>query len=412
MKGVQFQGLKGFSIDYWLLITGDFVSKMGSNIFGWAISLYILKSTGSSMALGFTLALMTLPPVLISTIGGVYVDRYSKKMFIVGTDIIRGILFMIFAYLSWKNNLTPTLIYIFVFVEGIFKAIFRPAVFAAMPLLVKGEKILQAKAFNQSMTNLSIMSTPILASIFFRKYGIFVISLVNAFSFIFSAISEMFIHIPEKKLAKGEKVYVKRDLKESFQILSQLKVLFVITVMLAFTNLISVPLNMTLPMSLIQGSLRLGETEWGIFRTIFVMGGFCGATFNTFFKTRWTTYKSIFIGMVIHGVIYAGMGATVNFYLILIISFLNGLVTSIVNINLSTLTTRISPREHLGKISGLTSAISNFFNPVSYILGSFIAEIIGVRRVYILFGWLYVAVVILFLGRQSIQREAQRTVNF
>ncbi len=395
-----------------MLTIGDFVSKIGSNIFGWAISWYILEITGSKMALGFTLALITLPPVLISTIGGVYIDKYSKKIFIVGADVIRGILFFVLAYLVWRGQLTITLLYIFVFIEAIFKALFRPAVFAALPLIVKDDKIFQAKAFSQSMTNLATMTAPLLAGILLHQFGLFLICFLNAFSFILSAISEMFIHISENKELMSQKVSVKRDLKESFKTLYQLKVLFAITTMLAITNLISVPLNITLPMVLVQDALGKGETAWAFFRTLCIVGGLFGSTFNTFFKTRLTTYQSIFIGMVIHGLIYVGMGATINYTLILAISFLNGLVTSVVNINLSTLTTRITPREHLGKISGLTGAISNFFNPVSYIIGALLSEILGVRGVYILCGSLYVAVVVVFLGRKSLKREAQITVNF
>ncbi len=410
MQGLQLRGLRGFTKDYYLLVLGDFVSKLGSSIFGWAISWYIFDMTGSNMALGFSLMLTTLPPILFSTIGGAFIDKYPKKIFIVGTDIIRGILFLILSYLLFTGNWNLSIIYVFIFCEAVFKAIFKPAVFAALPLIVDNEKIYQAKAFNQSVISLSNLSAPLLSAILLHRYGILLICFVNAISFCLSAFSEMFIKINEDEEQLKQRVQVKTDLKESFIALSKIKVLFSIVVMLAITNLVASPASILLPVVLVRETLNLSETAWGLFRTIYIVGTLTGSAFLTFFKTRWTSYQIIFLGMVILGLVYMGFGLTTNYLIILFFSLLNGLLNSSINVSLSTLTTLMTPKEYLGKFSGLTSAISTISYPFSYLLASVMTDLLGVQLVYVVYGFFYAMVVLLVMGGKKMRHEASQTV--
>lgn len=411
MPKIRLSGLKGLNRNYFLLVLGDFVSKLGSSIFGWAVSWYVLELTGSTIALGFSLMLTTLPPIIISIIGGAFVDKYAKKIFIVGADIIRGILFFLLAYLFWSGQAQLSLIYLFVFVEAVFRAIFRPAVFAALPLIVKDEKIYQAKAFNQSVTSFSMLIAPLLSAILLDRFGILLISFLNAISFCLSAISELFIQIKEDPKQLELKVHLRDDLRDSFQALREIKVLFSIVLMLGVTNLVTSPLSIMLPITLIKETLGLGETAWGLFRTCYIIGTFVGSVFLTFFRTRWTTYQIIFFGMVILGLVYMSFGLTVNYLLLLTFSWANGLLNSLINISLSTLTTVMTPKNYLGKFSGLTSAISTVSYPFSYLIASLITEQIGVQSVYFIYGAFYTCVVLWVMGNKSMRREAKKTVS-
>jgi MFS family permease len=62
-----------------LLLLGQSVSLFGTSIYTFAISLYILSTTGSGFNFSLSLALGTLPGVLFSPISGVIADRFDRK---------------------------------------------------------------------------------------------------------------------------------------------------------------------------------------------------------------------------------------------------------------------------------------------------------------------------------------------
>ncbi|MBN2222419.1 MAG: MFS transporter, partial [Vallitaleaceae bacterium] len=62
----------------YLFTSGKAVSIFGSSIYSFAISLHVLKITGSALNFATTLMLSVIPMILISPIAGVVADRVPK----------------------------------------------------------------------------------------------------------------------------------------------------------------------------------------------------------------------------------------------------------------------------------------------------------------------------------------------
>ena len=62
-----------------LYTIGSLISHFGSAIYAFAIGLYVLKITGSSLSFATTLAFGVIPVILLSPFAGVIVDRFNRK---------------------------------------------------------------------------------------------------------------------------------------------------------------------------------------------------------------------------------------------------------------------------------------------------------------------------------------------
>ncbi len=87
--------------NFFLLLSGQFVSQIGDKFHMIALSFWVLKTTGSTAKMGAVLAASLFPSLIVGFFSGAFIDRYNRKMIIVGTDLLRGMVLFIFAILFY-----------------------------------------------------------------------------------------------------------------------------------------------------------------------------------------------------------------------------------------------------------------------------------------------------------------------
>ncbi len=80
-------GLAGFTI-IWI---GQLVSVVATQMSQFALTLFIYQRTNSAMALGLAQVFYVTPFLIITPIAGAMVDRYSRKLMMMVSDIGAGI---------------------------------------------------------------------------------------------------------------------------------------------------------------------------------------------------------------------------------------------------------------------------------------------------------------------------------
>ncbi len=74
-----------------IFLLGKLVSLFGTRIMNFAISLYVLKFTGSGMSFAITMIVSTLPAIVLSPFAGVLADRVNRKLVGVLNDALCGV---------------------------------------------------------------------------------------------------------------------------------------------------------------------------------------------------------------------------------------------------------------------------------------------------------------------------------
>lgn len=90
-------------LSYW---SGGLVSALGDAMFLMALNWLVVEKTGSGLILGTIMACISLPQILLVTIGGVVADRLNPKWVMIASDTVRGLV-MVFLFVMSPRGLPP-----------------------------------------------------------------------------------------------------------------------------------------------------------------------------------------------------------------------------------------------------------------------------------------------------------------
>lgn len=131
---------KFFTKDYTLVVIGQIISLFGNAILRFALPLYLLKETGSSIIFSIVIGTSFLPIIVLSFLGGVLADRLNKRNIMVVLDFLTAVIIIIFYILLSKVPIIPLFICTIMLLYGI-TGTYQPTVMASIPVLLKKSDI-------------------------------------------------------------------------------------------------------------------------------------------------------------------------------------------------------------------------------------------------------------------------------
>ena len=356
-----------------LLVIGQFVSHFGSGMQGFALSLYILHLTGSGTMFASVLAIGMVPRLIAGPICGVFVDWFDRKKIIIYLDLLSAVIIGGLYILSRITELSIFHIYLTVISMSLISALFSPAIGTAVPSVVKKEELVGANSINRLALTLCYMLYPVVAGLIFGLYGISVVLLINAVSFVLSAISEMFIELesPNKKKTKLSYQDFTRDFSEGIKVVQRHKLIRnIMGLALAANALISPAISVGL---IFVANQLLEVTDWqlGILQTALVSGSLVGSLFTGFLSKRYPlekllAYAVMAIGALIVVIAFIASNFyiqrfalnTVPFVTMVAVAVMITSIAVVTNIGVSSLMQREVPLEMLGRVSSLKETLS------------------------------------------------------
>lgn len=200
---------------------GRLVSALGSSVFHFALSLYVLDVTGSAATFSFIIGLSVLPRIVVNLVAGAFVDRHDKKKIMVLTDIITGLSILMF-FIVFKIIPDNIMIFgVYVLLLGTIQSVFALACNASIPSVVKNETVPKLNSTLQSISAVIDIAGPVLGAILYGLIGISNIMLINCVFFIGSGVSEIFIKfISEEKVSEEKVSEEKTDVNEKRKYIS------------------------------------------------------------------------------------------------------------------------------------------------------------------------------------------------
>ena len=178
--------------DYLLLISGQGISSIGSQVSLIAFPLLIFSLTHSAAQTGLISAVRSLPYALFTLPAGAIVDRVNRKRLMIlcdtGRALALGSIPVAFAF----GHLAYLQLYIASLVEGTLFVFFSLADMASLPHIVAPEQIPTVSGQEQALLALSSIVGPALAPILY-SIGQAIPFLVDAISYLTSVLSLCFI---------------------------------------------------------------------------------------------------------------------------------------------------------------------------------------------------------------------------
>ena len=178
--------------DYLLLISGQGISSLGSQVSLVAFPLLIFVLTHSAAQTGLITAVRSIPYVIFTLPAGAIVDRVDRKRLMIFCDTGRAMALGSIPIALALGHLTYLQLYIASLIEGTLFVFFTVANLAALPRIIAKEQLGTAKGQDELVYSLASIVGPALAPIL---YGISsaIPFLVDAVSYVVSVISLCFM---------------------------------------------------------------------------------------------------------------------------------------------------------------------------------------------------------------------------
>lgn len=169
---------------YVALWVGALVSNIGTWMETVAVGVFVTETTGRAAATGIVAALMYLPAVVLSPIGGALADRFDRRRYLTWMTCAQVVVASLIAALAFTGHLTVPNVAFLAFLTGCINTLMHPAFTALLAELVPAEDLHSALSLNSAQFNLGRIIGPALAAAVLAAGGYQWAFLVNALSFV------------------------------------------------------------------------------------------------------------------------------------------------------------------------------------------------------------------------------------
>lgn len=261
----------------WLAIT---VSSFGSSIT--TVGLGLLAATrldATPVEMGLLGAAFTAPFVVLGPLIGVYADRMRRRRILVAADLFRAAVLAAMPLLLWFDWLDMNLLYVVAVCLGIGDAWFDVAYGSYLPTVVGRERLIEAHSKLQVSQSAAEVAGPGISGLIIQTLGIQVGVLIDAASFVFSALFIRSIRNEEPTPAApaaADVPSVWRDLKAGVAFLFGHPLLRALTIRLAIWQFASSGV-LAMLMLFVTVRMKFGAAQIGLLFSAIGVGVFVGA---------------------------------------------------------------------------------------------------------------------------------------
>ncbi|HEY0069855.1 MAG TPA: MFS transporter, partial [Chloroflexia bacterium] len=188
-----------------LLWFGGLVSYAGNWMLFIALPIYVYQLTGSTVAIGTTFIIGTLPRLLLGTVAGVFADRWDRKHTIVATNVLMGLGLLPLMLVHSADALW--IVYAVSLFNATVGTVVGPAENALLPTLVSEEHLVTANSLNALNDSLARLVGPPLGGAIAGLLGVMGVAIADASTFFFAAAMVALIRVdarPRQEEARGE----------------------------------------------------------------------------------------------------------------------------------------------------------------------------------------------------------------
>ena len=242
--------------DFILLLQGNAVSTIGDLMYSVAIGYWVYEQTGSSGLMGIMSAISMFVTMILSPFSGSIVDKCNRKWVLVGMDIMQGVIMLGMGLLAYLDKLNIPGVLLAAFLAALGSVFYSPAASTLMIDIIPHDDMTRGQSIFSGSNALINMVGTAFSGVMVAFFGVPLIVIINGLSNLYSAVSELFIHVP-RTVQQGTKVSVKsilRDSKEAVRMIFSDKCLRLFVPCALILNLLAAgPLTLVLPFSMEKG---------------------------------------------------------------------------------------------------------------------------------------------------------------
>ncbi len=400
-----------FNRQFVLLWQGQVVSRLGSQAFTIALTLWTLEVTGSATMMGVMLTASRIATVVLGPFAGAFVDSRPRLRIIVACDFGRGALTCALAASFWLLPSQPLVgaLFFVALMNGVLSALFNPAVASITPDLVPERRLAAANSIQQASMQASTFIGQGLGGVLYRALGAPLLFLFDGVTFLFSGVSETLIQPRDTAVSDTRDVVswaeFGRKTFDGLDYLVRRPGLRAVFLSGSVINLVAMPVVVLLPIY-VTDYLNATLDWYGFLLASLSAGMIAGFGVTALARPTGANHARFMIGMF--ALLSLALGALSQVrspWLALVVMFISGGATGIINNLEMTLLQRTTPVEFRGRVMGLLFTASEALAPIGMIAGGLAADLTGrdIPLIYAVCGAIAMTTVFGLSGRGSRQ---------
>jgi MFS family permease len=367
---------RGFSSDFWKFLLGQTVSNVGSSFTIFVLPLLVFKLTGSALNLALVAAAEYVPYLLFGLIIGAWVDRVDRRRLMILTDITQALVISSIPLLAMLGLLSVWWIYAVGFVSSTLWILFNTAEFAAVPSLVIREELTAANGYLQASYATATVVGPLLAGLLVAVAPIHQVLVVDALSFLVSALTLGLIktNLTNANTAEQQRPgHIHREVAEGLRYVLRHPILRNTCLMMALVTCVGFTVYAQL---VLYAKERLGasDTEVGLLYAAGSMGMIALALAASYLRRRLSFSKVMLGTLMLQGVLTVLLASTRSYWVgVFLWAVMWGLVV-LFDINSNSLWQTIVPHRLLGRVQSVVNVLSWSAIPLGTFIGGVAIE--------------------------------------
>lgn len=370
--------------DYLLMVQGNAVSAIGDILYSVVIGYWVYEKTGSSALMGILSSIAMFMVMLLSPFTGSIVDKSNRKVIIVGMDAFRGILMLAVGALAFTEHLSIPVVLLAAFLASLCSVFFTPAVSTLMLDIIPRDDMVRGQSLQSGVISFINLIGKAISGALVAFFGVPLMIVVNGVSYLISAVTELFIHVPKTK-QQGQQVTVKgvlQDFRTAVGDIFHNRFLQIFIPGALILNLLGAgPGSLMLPFTLqkgftvdMYGYLMSAETAASLI---------CVTLLGVIkFKPK-MRYYGMSIGFILSTVGYIFAYLAKNFLVMTVLIFLACFANSLGNGIFNASLLLAMPEENRGAILGCISAMATGGCALSAVVFGFLCDIFPITAVFV-----------------------------
>jgi MFS family permease len=386
--------------DFRLLWAGDTISQFGTQVTALALPLLAVTTLHATP---FEVGLLTMFEfasfLLVGLPAGAWVDRMRRRNVLIVGDIGRALLLGSLPLAAWLDVLAMPQLYLVALGTGLLTVFFDVAYQSYLPHLVGREHLVEGNAKLQASQSVSVVAGPTVGGALVQALTAPYAVLVDAASFLFSALCVGGIRSREPKPERAPDRHLGREIAEGLRFVWGNRILRSISASTSTFNFFAT-IGGTMLILLLARELGLSAATIGLFFSIGSVGGLVGALVATRVATRFGQGPTIWVSAALSGPPGLLLPLTQRGWLLWVVAAATGVVSLLVPIyNITQVSFRqgLCPERLLGRMNATIRFIVWGTMPLGGLVGGALGTWIGVRPTLwvssvglaLAFGWVF-----------------------
>lgn len=190
--------------DFRRLWYGQVVSQLGDWLDNIALFTLMLNLTGSGQAVGLLFLAEFLPGAVVGPFAGVVVDRLPRRLVLIGADIGRALMVLLFLLVDSRADLW--LLFLAVIGKYTLASFFEPARSAIIPSLCRREELVAANAISGATWSVMLAIGAAVGGLVAGTLGVQAAFALDAASFLLSAVLIATVREPQGAAEQGPRI--------------------------------------------------------------------------------------------------------------------------------------------------------------------------------------------------------------